>query len=142
MVMVDFNIQFVGIAAPAAHQLYLIIGTSSSGRRECCTSSEAVSGEEGRIETHLKESLPDGFDEDSPCECLAILFAEEGAVWFPEVSLEKVFECSDGTSWLSGCSGDVYEDTLLEGVCLRGWEYKDDVGWAFEAWDELDCLTG
>jgi len=116
--MVDFNIQFVGIAAPAAHQLYLIIGTSSSGCPGCCTSSEAVCSEEGRIKTRLKESLLDGFDEGSPCECLAILFTEEGAVWFPGVSLKKVFECSDRTSWLSGCSGDVYGDTLSEGVCL------------------------
>ena len=101
-----------------------------------------MSGEEGRIETRLKESLPDGFDEGSPCECLAILFAEEGAVWFPGVSLKKVFECSNGTSWLSGCSGNVYGDTLSEGVCLRGWKCKDDVGWVFEARDELDCSTG
>jgi len=78
--MVDFNVQFVGVAVPVAHQLYLIIGTSSSGHRGCCTSLEAVSSEEGRIETRLKESLSDGFDEGSPCECLAILFAEERAV--------------------------------------------------------------
>ena len=116
--MVNFNVQFVGVAVPVAHQLYLIIRTSSSGHRGCCTSLEAVSSEEGRIETHLKESLLDGFDEGSSCECLAILFAEEGAVWFLGVSLEKVFECSDGTSWLSRCSGDMNGDTLSEGVCL------------------------
>ena len=74
--MDNFNVEFVGVAAPVAHQLYLVIRTSSSGCRGCCTLSEAVSGEEGRIETCLKESLLDGFDEVSPCECLVAVIGK------------------------------------------------------------------
>jgi hypothetical protein len=67
---------------------------------------------------------------------------EEGAVWFLRISFKKASECGDGTDWLAGCGGDMYGDTLLEGVCFRDWKREDNVSRVFETQDELDRLLG
>ena len=140
--MVDFDIQFVSIAAPATNHLDLVVWTSSSCRWEYYSTSKAVSSKEGRVKACMKECLLNGFDKGPSYECLAILFTEEGAVRFLGISLEKVLECGNRTGWLPRCSSNVYGDTLLKGVCFRGWECEDNVGWVFKTWDELDGLSG
>lgn len=101
-----------------------------------------MSGKEGGVKACTKECLPNGFDKGPSGECLAVLFAEEGAVRFPGIGLEKVLECGNGTGWLPRCGSNMYGDTLSKGVCFRGWEREDNVGWVFETWDELDGSSG